>query len=218
MDETEGLVRIYDREWRCQAEKSNPIPTAAGAISPCPSDLPPLEAFRVSASPASPTTLSALPHRQSRSFASETFGSPHKRRKTTESFDHSGTSILSSPVIERSVFLAQYSPTPSNHNSPFPISPGSVRHTLTSTGTVPQAATIGGQQQLEVDQVDVDANYAIPSGVQSPTYLELPAWPLTDNTRSSSDAVLCGSSINMGKSTYEHETNLGSVYRYSQSH
>lgn len=177
LDETEDLVRIYDREWQCHAEENSPTPVAPGIVSPFPPLVTSPEGLRVS---ASPNASSALPNRHSRVTAVDTSVSHHKRRKTVETFNDFGFSSLSSPVVERSDFVAQYSPTTSHQSATFPISPSSVRYAPTSAGNVQQAATFDSQQQIDADEVDVDASYAISSEVQSPTYLELPAWPLTD--------------------------------------
>ena len=131
LDETEGLVRIYHREWQCRAEENLPASTASGLIRYFSSELPSLESFRIS---ASPTTSSALPARQSPPSVNNVFVSPHKRRKTADSSNHPGTSILGSPVVERSSFLAQYSPTSSHHTQSFQYRQGALDMPLRPLG------------------------------------------------------------------------------------
>ena len=172
LNETEGLVRIYDREWQCYAEENNPTSTTSGLASPLASELPSLEAFRIS---ASPTTIDALPTRQLPSSAIGPPSSPHKRRKTADSYGHSEISILTSPVVERSNFLAQYSPAFSHHSAPFPISPSSVAHAPAYATIIEHADSHSSHQQIEAGQGDAETNYAVSPAVQSPTYLELPA-------------------------------------------
>jgi len=175
LDETEGLVRIYDREWQCHAEENNRTPTASGVINPFSAELPSLEAFGVSASPGP----CIRPQPQSPSSAIDHPVSTHKRRKTAESSDQPGTSIPGSPG-QRSTFLPHYSPTASHHSASFATSPASVGQVPASTLTGDHSSTFGSRQQANLELVDIGPSYAIASQVQSPTYLELPAWPLTD--------------------------------------
>lgn len=211
LDETEDLVRIYDREWQCHAEENDRTPTAPGVISPLPPELPSLESFHLS---ASPTTTFGLPDQHSRPSAINPPVSPHKRRKTAESDDHPGTSFLGSPVAERSALLAQYSPAHSHHSVRFPASPDSVGHGSTFAGIVDQANPFSGQEQLDVNQAEI--NQAVSSEVQSPTYLELPAWPLTD-IREARLMRYFVDHLSTWVSPVHQRTgnNLGSVYQYS---
>ena len=152
LDETESLVRVYERESQDDIS-DNPSPQDnPPAATPRYVELPSIDPLRSFPSPASPL----FPRLYSQTSA-ETPSSPTKRRKLTDSDVH-------------------YSPTASHHSTSFDVSLAQFTNPQDGLLKSPNE----NRSELHSSHTNVDPGFDVSCTGLSPTYVDIAVWPLGD--------------------------------------
>ncbi|MCJ1251126.1 hypothetical protein MMC30_008357 [Trapelia coarctata] len=174
LDETESLVRVYERETQDdevleQLEARPAVPVTAE--SPFSIDLPSIGTFRSLPSPISPT----LP----RLFSLPSTASPAKQRRFTNENIPPDPNYLKSPTGFSTASL-HFSPAASHHGHgtsfDFGMAFGTPQAGLAEVSTPVTADP--DRSEVHSSHTNVSTSFPIGSAVQSPTYVDNAIWPL----------------------------------------
>ncbi|MCJ1399182.1 hypothetical protein MMC11_002384 [Xylographa trunciseda] len=169
LDETESLVRVYEREVEDEDDvevvAALPASTAVNSNSPYPDEIPSLSTFRSPPASLSPTSTK-LQFQPSPS-------SPQKRRKLVDEDVEATRTYHESPIALSDTRL-HFSPSASHHSHNTSFDFGQA-FDVSRTGSVHDSVVV---DRHDAHPGSTQINPGIENGL-SPTYIETAIWPLS---------------------------------------